>query len=275
VSPTSATSRPIRWPRSGGDRLAAAIDMASLVVLGWDPATEVFTPDRSQRLLGYQICMVAGCGSEAGCKGPLCGACATRRSRDPGQPLEEFLSAGISAPRPGERLCAVCCLPGFSRPAVSNGLCMSCDALRSARGEGTVDFMSGDGPFGPPRPRETFGACAVLSCPRLAARRVHGLCDPHNQQWRRAGHLELKVFCQTTLPCRGDRQGRVILRGLDERVVLEVLLGIQGCLESGRRLMPSQLRASVDHLRRAQVSSVGDVDATALTPAVRHFLSLF
>jgi hypothetical protein len=109
------------------DRLTAALDMALLVAVGWDEKSEVFTPDRSHRLLGYQVCAVTGCGSEAWCKGPLCGACATRRARHPEQPIEAFLAGGISARRPGERLCALCCLPGFSRPAISNGLCLSCD----------------------------------------------------------------------------------------------------------------------------------------------------
>jgi integrase len=256
------------------DRLTAALDMALLVAVGWDEKSEVFTPDRSHRLLGYQVCAVTGCGSEAWCKGPLCGACATRRARHPEQPIEAFLAGGISARRPGERLCALCCLPGFSRPAISNGLCLSCDALRSGRGESTEDFLSGDGPFGPPKPRATLGICAVLSCPRLVARQIHGLCDAHDQAWRVAGRPDLERFARTALPCRGDRRGRAVLRGLPPRVILEVLMGIQGCLESGRRLMPTQLRASVDCLRRRQVSSVDEIDVTAVTPAVRHFLSL-
>lgn len=256
------------------DRLAAALDMALLEAVGWDEKSEVFTPDRSHRLLGYQVCAVTGCGSEAWGAGSLCGACATRRARDPGQPIEAFLSGYISARRPGERLCAVCRLPGFSRPAISNGLCLSCDALRRRRGESTEDFLSGDGPFGPPNPRATLGICAVLSCPRLIARQIHGLCDAHDQAWRAAGRPDLERFARTALPCRGDRRGRAVLRGLPPRVILEVLMGIQGCLESGRRLMPTDLRASVDHLRRAQVSSIGDIDTTSLTPAVRHFLSL-
>ncbi|MHB1920059.1 MAG: hypothetical protein ACYCSX_15515, partial [Acidimicrobiales bacterium] len=256
------------------DRLTAALDMVLLEAVGWDEKSEVFTPDRSHRLLGYQVCAVTGCGSEAWGAGSLCGACATRRARDPGQPIEAFLSGYISARRPGERLCAVCRLPGFSRPAISNGLCLSCDALRRRRGESTEDFLSGDGPFGPPNPRATLGICAVLSCPRLVARQIHGLCDAHDQAWRAAGRPDLERFARTALPCRGDRRGRAVLRGLPPRVILEVLMGIQGCLESGRRLMPTDLRASVDHLRRAQVSSIGDIDTASLTPVVRHFLSL-
>lgn len=63
-----------------------------------------------------------------------------------------------------------------------------------------------------------------------------------------------------------------MLRGLPERVVLELLLGVQASLAEGRRVMPGDLRAVVDHLRGLDVDTVADVDTAVLPPAVRHFL---
>jgi len=261
--------------RLGADRgrLAATVDLAVLVGAGWDPDTQVFTPDPTHRLLGYRVCAVAGCGSEAWCNDGLCGGCATRRAGNPGQPIEAFLAAGTSGRRrAGERLCAVCRLPGASRPAVSNGLCLSCDRVRATRGQTVAGFVNGDGVFGPAVPRATIGTCAVLCCERLVARRVHGLCEAHDQAWRRAGRPELTGFARTSSPRRGDRRGRVVLRGLPDRVVLELLLGVQASLAEGRRVMPTNLRAVVDHLRGLDVDAVADVDTAVLPPAVRHFL---
>jgi len=167
--------------------LAAAIDMAAMVGLGFDPATEVFTPDPAHRLLGYEVCAVAGCGSEAWCKARLCGGCATRRAKDAERPLADFLSAGIPGRRPGERLCAVCRLPGTCRPAVANGLCLSCDRTRLARHQSVAAYVDGDGTFEPASPRPTLGTCAVVSCGRLVARKVHGLCEAHDQAGARRG----------------------------------------------------------------------------------------
>jgi integrase len=277
VSTASAAAISVQGPLGDrgdrGDRLTAALDLGALVVLGWDPTTEVFAPDPSHRLLGYQVCGVLGCGNEAMSRGPLCGGCATRRARHPGQPLEEFLSAGIAGRRVGQRLCVVCCLPGASRPAVTaSGLCLSCDSSRLRRGQGVEAFVAGDDSFGPAKARSTFGTCAVVSCTRLVAHRTHGLCEAHEQAWRLAARPELDAFCQTGLPCRGDRRGRIVLHGLPAGVIVEMLFGIQNALAEGRRLSPSDLRATVDHLRRQQVQSIRDVEMTQLGVAVQRFL---
>jgi len=232
VTPSRAVApRLARSPGAGHERLARAVDLPVLVGLGWDPDTKVFTPDPAHRLLGYRVCAVAGCGSEAWCRNGLCGGCATRRAANPGQPLEAFLAAGMGdRRRAGERLCAVCRIPGATRPAAANGLCLSCDRVRAARGQSVAGFVDGDGVFDPAEPRRTIGICAVASCGRLVARRVHGLCEAHDQAWRRAGRPEMTAFCRTSSPRRGDRRGRVVLRGLPDAVILELLLGVQVAL---------------------------------------------
>jgi integrase len=258
-----------------GERLRRAVDLVALAVLGWDGDTGVFTPAPGDRLLGYRVCLVVGCGSEAGGRQGLCGGCATRRADDPDRPMELFIAEGMGTRRrAGQRLCRVCRVPGFARPSSGNGLCMSCDRVRAARGQDVSGYVDGDGGFAPAMPRAGLGICAVASCGRLVARRVRGLCEAHDQAWRRAGSPSLAEFARTGVPAYGDRCGRVVLAGLPERVVLEVLLGVQACLAEGRRVSPSDLRAVVDHLRRLGVGAVGEVDMLRLPPAVRHFLNL-
>ena len=251
-------------------RLSDAVDVAMLVGLGWDPDTQVYTPDPSHRLLGYRVCAVVGCGSEAWCRDGLCGGCTKRRSAAPDEPLAAFLAAGMGERRrPGQRLCRVC----PQRPAgAANGLCLSCDHLRKVRGQDVAAFIDGDHRYGPAVPRPTTGPCAVLSCRRLVDRPVSGLCAAHHHAWRQAGKPELAVFASTSSPRRGDRKGRVVLRGLPERVITELLLGVQAALREGRRIMPTDLRAVVDHLRDQQVGAVADLDTAGLSAPVRHFL---
>ena len=54
-----------RLYRAVADRLYRAIDVALLISSGWDPATQVFAPDREHPLLGYPVCWVVGCALEA------------------------------------------------------------------------------------------------------------------------------------------------------------------------------------------------------------------
>jgi integrase len=251
-------------------RLSEAVDVAMLVGLGWDPETQVYTPDPSHRLLGYRVCAVVGCGSEAWCRDGLCGGCTMRRSAAPDEPLAAFLAAGMGERRrPGQRRCRVC----PQRPAgAANGLCLCCEHQRKVRGQDVAAFIDGDHRYPPAVPRPTTGPCQVVSCGRLVDHPVSGLCGAHHHAWRHAGKPVLAVFASTSSPRRGDRKGRVVLRGLPERVITELLLGVQAALSEGRRIMPTDLRAVVDHLRDRQVSAVADLDTAGLSAPVRHFL---
>ena len=63
-----------------------------------------------------------------------------------------------------------------------------------------------------------------------------------------------------------------MLRALPERAIAELLLGVQACLGEGRRIMATDLRAVVDHLREHQGGAVADLDTAGLPPAVRHLV---
>ncbi len=257
------------------DRLAAAIDCQVLAAAGWNPATQVLVPDRNHPLLGYRVCRVAGCELEAPDPSGLCSGCRDRFARAGGTGIEAFCRSGPGRKnRSRDRLCLVCRVPGFERPVGTNDLCSSCDGLRRRRGQSVDAFVHGDTNHPPASPRPGLGTCTAASCQRLAAHPGTGLCGAHDSAWRLAGRPELAAFRRTASPCLGDRAGRVVLAGLDQGVVAEVLYGIQSALAEGRRVMPATLRHVAGHLRRTGAGSVAEAARTApaRTP-VRWFLA--
>lgn len=205
----------------------------------------------------------------------LCSGCAKRRAGHPDLDLEQFCAAG---PEPGAKtapgMCLVCRLPGKQRPsAASSGVCGSCESVRISLGQTVKEFIAGDDTYPPASPRPGYGLCVVDACERLAAHSA-GLCDAHHQAWRHAGRPVLEVFARRTVPARRDNTGTVALAGLPERVLAEVLLGIQAALRDGRRLPPTTLRSVVMHLRSGAVNSIAQLDAARLPSPGRHFVRL-
>lgn len=189
--------------------------------------------------------------------------------------LEAFCEQGPRRKsRSRDRLCLVCRLPGFERPVQTNDLCASCDGLRRRRGQSVPAFVNGDRQYSPPSPRKTLGPCKVLSCDRLAGHPASGLCPAHESAWRAAGCPTVSKFCRSASPCVSDRSGRVVLAGLDEQVIDEVLYGIQAAVAEGRQVMLTTLRSVVAHLRRCGAASLAEAAAAAprRTP-VRWFCS--
>ena len=263
--------------RAAATPVARAVtpDLALLGRLGWDDEVGVFRPDPAHPLLGYQVCRVGGCGNEATGREGLCNACSARRVHDPAEDLASFVARSSPSPvRRGERLCLVCRVPGSSRPAGSNGLCFSCDHLRRTRAQGVECYVTGDDTYSPAAPRPTIGTCTVMSCDRLAARVANGLCDAHDQAWRKEGRPDLAVFSRKSTPRQGDRSGRVVLRGLPEVVITEFLYGIELSVAEGRRLPPTVLRSAAQHLRRLEVTSILGAPVAGLRQPVRCFLEL-
>jgi integrase len=254
------------------DPLLGALDLDVLTGLGWDPDRQVFTPGADHPLLGYALCGVEGCDAEASEGTGICTGCRFRWEAAGRPDLDGFGAAGVrrvhrSQPEP----CAVCRVPDFERPATANDLCFACDHQRRHRGQTTTSYVNGDSRFPPAVPRASLGACRVLACERLAARPSTRLCGAHDVAWRTAGRPELAVFCRTAVPCVGDRAGRVVLAGLDDALMVEVLFGIQASVAEGRRVRLSVLRSAVALLRRAGAASVGDLDAAGRDP-VHWFL---
>ena len=262
-------------PRVAG-RLHDALDIALLAAVGWDPLSATFAPDSHHRLLGYRLCRVTDCGLEAWSPSGLCGGCLARFEKQGKRAdLDAFCQKGPARKnRSRDRLCLVCRLPGFERPVTTNDLCASCDGLRRRRRQSVPAFVNGDEHHPPASPRKTIGRCGVLPCDRLAAHPRSGLCPAHEAAWRSAGCPELPGFRRSASPCLPDRSGRVVLAGLGEELITEVLYGIQAALAEGRQVMLPTLRSVVAHLRRSGAASLDEAVASApkRTP-VRWFCS--
>ncbi len=257
----------------GPDVFIGAVDVDLLIRLGWDPSAQVFTPDPGHPLLGFSVCRVEGCEAEASASSGICTGCRFRLKATRGVDLDAFCAAGVHrAHRSQPELCSVCRVPGFERPATANGLCFACDGQRRKRGQTTSAYVSGDGAFPPAAPRPSLGCCAARSCQRLAARPSTKLCGAHDVAWRNAGRPELAAFCRAAVPCVGDRGGRLVLAGLDDKVITEVLYGIQVSVAEGRRVMIQVLRPAVALLRQSGARSVADVDTAVRRDPVGWFL---
>jgi integrase len=257
------------------DRLGAALDHVLLASVGWDDASETLAPDPAHPLLGYRLCTVLGCGLEARDKSGLCSSCRDRFTRAGEIDVEAFCAAGPErTTRSRDRLCLVCRVPGFSRPVGTNDLCSSCDGLRRRHGQSVEVYVSGDGEHPPARPRPSLGSCSVAACRRLAAHPGNSLCGAHDSAWRLASCPPLEGFRRSAAPCQGDRAGKVVLAGLDQAVIAEVLYALQAALAEGRQVMPATLRHVADHLRRTGAHSLAAaaVVAPARTP-LRWFLA--
>ena len=257
------------------DPLARAIDYGLLISAGWDPATKTLAPDRQHPLLGYAVCRVAGCESEARDRSGLCGGCRCRFQAGGQADIDAFAALGARPKnRSRDRRCRVCQIPGFERPVGTSDLCLSCDGLRRRRRQSVAAYVSGDGEYPAAEPRPGLGTCTAAACERLTARAQTGLCGAHDGAWRVAGRPDLAAFRASASPCLADRTGRVVLAGLDDDLIAEVLYGVQASVAEGRRVLTTNLRSVVGHLRRCGAANVADAMATAgqRTP-VRGFLT--
>ncbi|MCA1656225.1 MAG: hypothetical protein LC713_00645, partial [Actinobacteria bacterium] len=117
-----------------------------------------------------------------------------------------------------------------------------------------------------------MGTCAVISCGRLAAHLANGLCAAHDTAWRAEGRPALSAYCRRASPRRGERRGRVVLRGLPEQVIVEVLYAIGCCLAEGRHATLVELRGAVDYCRRLGVGCLGDIDVNGQLGPTANFL---
>ena len=150
------------------DLLLGTLSVRELIGFGWDPDSQVFAPDPAHPLLGYLVCRVEGCGAEACEATGVCTGCLFRWKAARGVDLAVFCAAGTRrAYRCQPGLCAVCCVPGFERPATANGLCFICDHQRRRHDQTTAGYVNGDETFAPAEPRVTLGVCTV------ALRRAH------------------------------------------------------------------------------------------------------
>lgn len=236
------------------------IDWPALEQRGWDPTTEVFVPDPADLVFGFARCQVATCDHVK--VGPL-GLCKTCnrlwQASSPGASFEEFCeTTPAGATGRGGDLCRLCRTPGHERPAREQGFCSSCVSVMYKRDQSVTAYLDGDDEYAPATPRPSLGACEVTACDRWAHRARPALCVTHEASWIRADRptdSALRSWCDRELPRHaGDRVA--VLRGLGQRVQLELLYGLQCRVRAEQQTGPRSVSGAVNRIRAQGVASV-------------------
>ena len=252
-------------PASPEARLRSLVDWDLLAHLGYDASAQVFAPDRDDPVFGFTVCRAAGCEQAATRSLGLCWRCGQHWEQ--AGPGVDFASFCHDAPGPTRRrrtaaLCVVCRTPGHERPVHTHGLCISCYQTMAKRGQSPEEYISGDDEFPPAVPRPSFGHCSVTVCTRFAWRAGPALCQQHHVHWRAEGRptgLAMEAFCarQGSL----DRGGRVVLSGLPERLLVELLYGLQRCADLGHKARAPDVQTAVNIVRAQGAGSLLELSA--------------
>jgi integrase len=263
AAPAAAAAAP------AGDDLAvlrASLRPDFLARAGWEPSAMTLTPAREDPLLGLRACAVAGCGvSAASVPADLCQTCLARW-KDSDLEWGEFLARPRARRPQGYRPCQV---PACPRPAGSReGLCLAHHEQRERHpGLEPGQWLALPGV----RPMPSFGSCIVASCASAAAYR-DGLCAAHYAAWyrRRLRHpgADLAIWARHASPASAAAH-TVVLRGLPELVVAELLAGAQRRTDAGLRTRPDGMRCVVRLLHARRAGSVRDLAGVPST-SVRH-----
>jgi hypothetical protein len=242
-----------------GDEVAvlrAALRPDFLARAGWDPAAQVISPARTDPLLGLKECAVADCAaSTVHTWADLCVTCRTRwKASDLG--WEEFIGQPCGGRPGGDQPCRVSACP---RPAKSaQGLCQTHTWQRQRHPGLLLEQWLARPEV---QPLSSFGACIAGSCTAAAAHR-NGLCHAHDAAWYRYRHdhpgAALAGWARHAVPARAAGH-TVVLRGLAERAVAELLVGVQRRTDAGLRTRPTGIRYLVNLLHDQQAGSVQDL----------------
>ncbi|MEW2810937.1 hypothetical protein AB0929_28190 [Streptomyces massasporeus] len=272
---TAAPLRPTAGSEEGkeGSRTAelrAAVGQEILDLLGWSDEVGMLFFPYDHHLLGMPKCRVTGC-SQASVARRLCEGCRLRW-RQAGRPdVDEY----VEHARPGTRRTGVedCSVKGCPRPFRSwrNPVC-STHLGQLTRLQVTLEeFLVRDDVV----PLPAFGPCEVLACHRKRDGRSP-YCHGHRVRWSCAvkrglsRHDEAR-WRRTTAPVSANNE--VSLRGLADRVVAEILFGIQARTREGLHTTQPVLRTLTNRLRELELPSLTAVDLDQVSRGERGFCS--
>ncbi|MEX5709136.1 tyrosine-type recombinase/integrase [Parafrankia sp. FMc6] len=247
-------------------RLRAALRPDFLAEAGWDPDQRVLAPARTHPLLGLQECAVADCEAGIRTRGALlCTPCG-ERFRTSGVPLDQFVK--LSSGKVSRLREVLCLVGGCERPSHDRRkLCSAHGRQRWALGVSVEEFLARDDVT----PRASFGPCRVPACIRRARGR-RGLCYPHDSRWRQALRdptVRLAEWAAVQPPIGVD--AIVILKGLPERVQVELLVAIQRRTDADTKTAVTVIRHVTRLLREHRMASVLDLaelDRATLRPEI-------
>nr|CTQ89091.1 possible transposase [Kibdelosporangium sp. MJ126-NF4] len=244
------------------------IDPAFLEVIAWDYDRRIVTFPQAHPRLGWNACAVLGCTKLTTLSSKICATCTRRWKATGGQPLEEFVAVvkrewhaiGIGD----------CVVPGCLRPWTTSAaqLCLTHEAHRKRASQTLPVFLLTPGLTGFP----AFGPCLVAACTRTRMGYKPSYCQSHLHRWNATRRADLAtdelLWRRTTYAVAENNL--VSLRGLPDRVVAEVLYGLQQRTHHDVVTKHHELRPFVDRVRQAQVGSLDELDPTVLSAIDRR-----
>ena len=252
------------------DPLWASIDAETLTLIKWDDQRRVVRFPQTHPLLGWKPCAVTTCVQETYChSGDMCQACA-RRFRKAGLQLAEF----VGLPKPLQRSVQeyFCVVPGCQRPWRTSTiqLCAAHLWQRQRYHQSLSVFLARTDLVG----HEPFGPCEVAACVRNRYGQVP-YCQAHEQRLRyaRQRNPQLDVArWRITVPAI-VMKGEVSLRGLQPRLVAELLFGLQQRIRHDYRVSDTEVRPLCDAARAVDARTLAQVPTEGLFNRVRQFVS--
>ncbi|MET7303875.1 site-specific integrase [Embleya sp. NPDC005575] len=254
------------------DPIARGLKAEFLATVSWDPVSRKVTFPQEHPLLGWKKCRVPGCLEGAPARDRLCCSCRGRWRAD-GRPIEDYLAdtrrrwRRLSKPEP----CRVRACERVWRSAVKQ-LCTAHDHQRkNVLGLALEDFLRH--PAATPLP--SYGPCLVVACDRQRQGIRSSYCQAHGNRLAFARthtpDIDEERWRRTTQPVS---EGNVIgLLGMPDRVVAELLFGLQERTRLGYRTRHYQFHPLVLLLRNGEYPSLHDVDPTPTQRGVRGLLS--
>ncbi len=250
--------------------LWTAISQDFLASVQWSADDQVLVFPRDHPMLGWRECTVANCDQKIllATEG-LCAACSLRWKQLDRPDLADFIRVPrVRLRRIGADPCGVTVCGRTARAA--SGLCGAHERARKRLQMAVEEFVSQRGLEG----FATLGECAVRACNRERVTGSNPYCSPHDDRWREqrrgggvAGDDEERFRrVQPAITTRGE----ITLRGLPDRVIAEMLYGLQRHVEDGARLDASYFRTLGRLLLGQQVLTIDDANTGPFTFEVAH-----
>lgn len=251
--------------------LWGVIQPAFLDVIAWDHDRKVVTFPQAHPRLGWSACVVRGCTKLTTLSSKLCPTCTRRWTATNGQMLEDFLEAAERDWRAiGIGDCVVPhCLRTWTTSTAQ--LCHTHETQRAKAGQTLAKFLKTPGLIGFP----PFAPCLVAACTRTRCGHKPSYCQSHLNRWnttrRNEPSTDEHLWRRTTSAIAENNL--VSLRGLPDRVLAEVLYGLQQRTHHDVATKHHELRPFVDRLRLLQVDSLDELDPESLSRSDRRLHS--
>lgn len=252
--------------------LLRAVDSEFLALLGWSWEVRVLFFPNDQPLLGSPLCRVKGCPQSSVAKG-MCQGCRHRWRTAGKPPVDEFFEGH----RGDWRLTGVeeCSVSGCERPFRSRRtpVCTSHKSQMDWRKVTLEEFLTLDDV----EPLPGFGLCEVASCHRKRDSKSSPYCHAHRVRWSHSvarGSVEVdqeERWRLVAAPIAANND--VSLRGLPDRVVAEILYGMQARTNEGLHTLHLTLRNLTNRLRELELPSLTAVDRSQVSRGVQGLCS--